>query len=259
MRLAKLAAVPVFVCLAAATAFAAADLSMEVPKLFGSFDPKVGAWAEYEITEKGVAAKSLMRMAIVGKEGDAWWYEVTNTEGDATNVIKMLVKGSPNNSDNIVRLIVKSGDGPPTEMPRDFVVMGRKMATSMFSQRSGMPAVANAAETVKVEDLGEKTVEVPAGAFKGMGKRIVDSSGKVLSDYVFNPDFPPFGIVVSQSEQTTMKLKGYGTDAKTAITGEPVKLNAPRGMPDMPRGMPPGMENMMQQQQMNQQRMMQQQ
>lgn len=213
-----------------------------VPRLFGIYDPIPGAWAEYDIVEKG--KPSTMRMAIVGKEGDAHWYEVTNREGDSVNIIKMLVKGTPNDSENIQRLILKSGSGEPTEMPRDFVVMGRKMATSMFSQRSGMPA--NGAASVRVEDVGEKTVIVPGGTYTGMEKRIVDETGKTLSSFVYVQGVPPFGIVTSDSADSTMRLKAHGSDAKTAITGEPRILNMPRGMPEgMPRGMPPGSDHMM--------------
>ena len=39
-------------------------------------------------------------------------------------------------------MIMKNGDQPAQEMPREFVVMGRKMATSMFETRSGS-SVAN--------------------------------------------------------------------------------------------------------------------
>jgi hypothetical protein len=219
----------------------AEGVGVQVPKLFGTFTPTPGAWAEYEVVEKGSTTKATMKMAIVGKEGDSTWYEVTNTENGARNVIKMLVKGSPNESENIVRLILQSGDNPPTEMPRDFVVMGRKMATSMYSQRSGVPK--GAEKNVRVEDLGEKSVEVPAGTFKGMEKRLVEEDGKVLSTYLYYPQVPPFGIIVSESESTTMRLLAYGSDAKSSIVAEPVKLTMPRGMPDMPRGMPPGMDD----------------
>ena len=76
-----------------------------------------------------------------------------------------------------------------------------------------------------------------------MEKQIVDGAGKALATYLFVDDVKPFGIIVSESEQATMTLLAHGTDAKSEITGEPVKLVTPRGMPEgMPRGMPPGME-----------------
>ncbi len=212
----------------------------EIPRLFGLFSPKVGAWAEYDIAEKGSSGPSIMRMSIVGKEGDAYWYEVVNESSSSKNIMKMLVKGNPNDSDNIMRLIIKSGEGPAREMPRDFVVMGRKMATHMFSRRSGVPA--EGADAITVETVGEKTLEVPAGKYTGVEKRMVDKDGKVLATYVANDDIMPFGIVISQTETTTMTLRAHGSDAKSMITGEVFKMDLPPGMPEgMPRGMPPGM------------------
>jgi hypothetical protein len=49
--------------------------------------------------------------------------------------------------------------------------------------------------------------------------------------------------VLSSTDTTTMELLGTGTDAKSAITEEPVPMTAPRGMPaGMPRGYPPGID-----------------
>src|SRR5512139_1945948 len=74
---------------------AAAQAAKEPPKFFGIFSTKVGAWSEYAVTEAG-GRKSTMRNAIVGKEGDSFWYEVAMTEAGARNIIKMFLKGDPN-------------------------------------------------------------------------------------------------------------------------------------------------------------------
>jgi hypothetical protein len=210
-----------------------------VPKIFGTFDPKPGVWAEYNIVDKMTGERSKMRMSILSKEGDLIWYEVVNQQPKSVNVIKMLVKGHPNDTENIQRLIIQSGDEKPVEMPRDFVMMGRKMATHMFTERSGVP---QHAENVTSKDVGTKTVTVQAGTFTGMEKQILDDKGTVLSTYVFVESVPPFGIAVSDAEHTTMELTAYGKDAASRIKGEPVKMTSPPGMPEgMPRGMPPGM------------------
>ncbi|MBI5015112.1 MAG: hypothetical protein HZB55_06420 [Deltaproteobacteria bacterium] len=211
-----------------------------VPKFFGTFTPQPGVWSEYDLTDKDSGKKSKMRTAIVGQEGDSYWYEVVNEDAGSRVVIKMLVKGNPNDPDNIQRQIIKSGDQPAQEMPRDFVVMGRKMAAMMFERRSGVPA--GGADTVRVEEVGERDVKVPAGTLKTTERKIVGSDGKVLATSDFNPEVRPFGVVRSETESTIMELTGYGTDAKSAIAEDPVRMTAPRGMPaGMPRGMPPGM------------------
>ncbi len=215
-----------------------------VPRLFGTFTPKVGSWSQYAIVDKATGRQAVMKMSIVGKEGDSYWYEVVNKEGDSRNVVKMLVKGDPNDRENIQRLIMKSGDNPPMEMARDFVMMGRKMAALMFEQRSGVPSTPGL--ELKPEKIGEEKVSVMAGIFDVTRYRIVDQSGKVYGLYSFSEKVMPFGLVTSDAEKTTMELLGYGMDAQSVITEEPQMMTMPPGMPQgMPRGFPPGMlENM---------------
>ncbi|GAB4274708.1 MAG: hypothetical protein Kow0092_30150 [Deferrisomatales bacterium] len=212
-----------------------------IPRLFGVFTPVPGVWAEYEVTEKDSGRRTRMRMAVVGKEGDAYWYEVVNHAPEGRNVVKMLVRGNPNDPDNIERLILKSGDNPAAEMPRDFVAMGRKMAVHMFERRSGVAG--SDPDQLRVEKVGEGPVTVPAGTFQATLQRIVDAQGQVLATYHFLPDILPFGVVASETRHTTMALLAYGRDARSEITETPVPMAAPPGMPQgMPRGLPPGMK-----------------
>jgi len=181
-----------------------------------------------------------MRMAIVGIEGDSYWYEVWLQDEGSRNIIKLLVTGDPNNSDNIQRMIMKSGDSQATEMPRDFVVIGRKMAVHMFETRSGVSSPPE--QGVRVEEVGRREVTVPAGTFTTSQSRIIGADGKEMGSFDLSEKIPPFGVVTSETTQTKMDLLAFGQDAKTAITEEPVKMSKPPGMPEgMPRGRPPGM------------------
>ncbi len=212
----------------------------QVPRLFGTFQPEVGVWSEYLVKEKTTGRATRMRMAIVGREDGGWWYEVVQDDGQSRNIVKMLVRGDPDRPDNIQRLILKSGDRPATEMPKDFVAMGRRMAVHMFERRSGVPA----AETggLRAETAGRRTVTVPAGTFEAEVHRIVDAEGRVRATYDFVPEVKPFGVVTSDTATTTMELLAHGTDARSAIQETPVPMQAPPGMPaDLPRGLPPGM------------------
>ncbi len=212
----------------------------DVPRIFGTFSPRNGVWSEYAIFDKSTGMRTVMRMSIVGVEGDAYWYEVVNREGDGTNIIKMLVKGDPNDPENIQRLIMKSGEKAAQEMPRDFVLMGRRMATHMFEQRSGIPA--RPAVNLKNIKTGTGSATVPAGTYDVSLHKIVDESGKVYAVYKFSEEVHPFGVVSSDAEYSTMVLVGLGTDAKSLINEEPAMMTQPPGMPEgLPRGMPPGM------------------
>ena len=181
-----------------------------------------------------------MRMAIVGEEQGAFWYEVTHDEGDTRNIIKMLVRGNPNEPDNIQRLIIKSGDGPAQEMPRDFVAMGRKMAVHMFEKRSGVPS--GGEDAVQVKDAGPRKITVPAGTFETTWNKILDDQGKQLAEYDSNPTVLPFGVVRSHTDSNRMELLAHGKGAVSRITEAPQVMMTPPGMPGgMPRGVPPGM------------------
>jgi len=220
--------------------FTASAQSPQVPRLFGTFQPSPGVWAEYRLTNKDGSPPTHMRMAIVGEEPGAFWYEVTNNEGGSRNIIKMLVRGNPNEPDNIVRLIIKSGDQPAQEMPQDFVAMGRKMAVHMFEKRSGVPA--DAAGQIRMEERGRHEITVPAGTFETTFYAILDAQGKQLAEYDAHPDVRPFGVVRSTTDANTMELLAYGSDAVSQLTETPVPMTTPRGMPEgMPRGMPPGL------------------
>lgn len=212
----------------------------EVPRLFGQFAPAEGVWAQYAVLDKATMKESKMRMAIVGVEGDSYWYEVWLQDKESRNVIKLLVNGDPNNSENIQRMIMKSGDAQAIEMPRDFVVMGRQMAVHMFETRAGVGE--KPGPEVKVEKIGERSVTVPAGTFTTVQSRIVGAGGKEMGTFDLSEKIPPFGVVTSETAQTKMDLLSFGSDAKTAITEEPIPMTMPPGMPQgMPRGRPPGM------------------
>ncbi|MHB8762836.1 MAG: hypothetical protein ACYDA8_00610 [Deferrisomatales bacterium] len=217
----------------------AAEPAPPLPRLFGSFDATPGAWAQYAVVDKDTGRRSKMKMAIVGQEGPNSWYEVLNEDGADRNVVKMLVGGDPENPDNIRRMIIKSGDSPATEMPKDFVAMGRRMAGHMFERRSGVPA--HGAPGVRLEVGERRPVTVPAGRFEAEFRRIVDADGKTLATYDYDARVLPFGVVTSDTQGTSMELLAYGRDATSLITEEPIKLTGPPGMPaGMPRGLPPG-------------------
>jgi len=231
------------VCLSLIPSFlngAEIEKQRDIPRLFGTFSPKPGVWSEYAILDKLTGKRSVMRMSIVGIETDAYWYEVENREGDGSNIVKMLVKGDPNDPENIQRLIMKSGANPAQEMPRDFVLMGRRMSSHMFEQRSGIPS----SPSVNLRNIktGVGFATVPAGTFNVSLHQIVDTAGKVYAEYKFSENVYPFGVVTSDAENSTMVLVGHGIGAKSLITEVPTMMTQPPGMPEgMPRGLPPGM------------------
>jgi hypothetical protein len=186
-------------------------------KFYGDFKPVIGGWSEYEVTQKGQSPVK-MKIAVVGKEGDAYWYEtVMDTKGEGKMITKMLVSGNPDDRKNVKRMIVKMGNEPAMEMP----VMTQ--ASAAQKEPAG-----------KIIDKGSETIKVPAGSFKTQHTQY-QGKDVVVDSWVYK-DVSPYGMIKSQSKDFEMVLVSYGTGAKTLITETPKKFEMP-AMPQMPSRM----------------------
>ena len=186
------------------------------PRFHSDFKPVVGGWSEYQVTGKG-EQPSKMKIAIVGKEGDAYWYEtVMETKKEGRMISKMLVSGNPEDQKGIKRMIVKMGNEPAMEMPVQMMQGPRAQ-----EQRG------------KVIDKGTESVKVPAGTFTAQHTQYQDE--ETVVDTWVHKDVFPYGMVKSQSKEFEMVLLGYGTGAKTLITETPEKFEMPEGPKMQPR------------------------
>jgi hypothetical protein len=182
------------------------------PKFHSDFKPVVGGWSEYQMTGKG-ESPSKMKIAIVGKEGDAYWYEtIMETKQEGRIISKMLVSGNPEDQKNMRRMIVKMGNEPAMEMPIQM-----------------MQASKDQGQKGKIIDKGKESIKVPAGTFTAQHMQYQD--GEIVVDTWVHKDVFPYGMVKSQSKEFEMVLLGYGTGAKTLITETPQKFE----MPQMPQ------------------------
>lgn len=184
------------------------------PKFLSDFKPVVGGWAEYQMTEKG-KSPSKMKLAIVGKEGDAYWYEtIIETKLEGRSISKMLVSGNPEDPKNVKRIIVKMGNEPAMEMPIQM-----------------MQASEDQGQKGKTIDKGMESIKVPAGTFTV--RHIQYQYEELVEDIWVHKDVSPYGVVKSKSKDFEMVLLGYGSGAKTEITERPQKFEMPQ-MPSMP-------------------------
>ena len=185
------------------------------PRFYTEFKPVVGAWAEYQTTTKG-EGPAKMKMAIVGKEGDDYWYEtVFEGKKEERMISKMLVSGNPGDRKNVKRMIFKSGNEPAMEMP-----------VGMMQRGSQQPMESKG----KTVDKGTESIKVPAGSFTCQHMQYQD--GDILVDSWVAKNVSPYGLVKSQSDKFEMVLLGFGTGAKTLITETPQTFE----MPNMPQG-----------------------
>jgi hypothetical protein len=189
------------------------------PSFHGDFKPVVGGWSEYQMTTKSEGSTK-MKIAIVGKEEDAYWYETVMEGGrQGRTIMKMLVSGNPEDQKNIKRMIVKQGNEPAMEMPVQMMGQSPK----------------GQGQTGKIIDKGTETIKVPAGSFKTQHSQYEDAEG-VVDTWMYK-DVSPYGLIKSVSKDTEMVLTAYGTGAKTQITETPQKFEMPQ-MPQMPEGRP---------------------
>ncbi len=188
------------------------------PKFYSDFKPVVGGWAEYQMTQKD-GPTSKMKIAVVGKEGDSYWYEtVMDTKQEGRMISKMLVSGNPEDQKNIKKMIAKMGNEPAMEMPLQMM---------QGSEERGQKG--------KTLDKGTESIKVPAGTFTA--RHIQSHYEELVEDTWIHKDVSPYGVVKSKSKDFEMVLLGYGTGAKTQITEKPQKFEMPQ-MPMMPP-MPP--------------------
>jgi hypothetical protein len=216
-------------------------------KFLSEFKPVVGAWAEYRVDvwdehRTETVDQSQVRLAITGREGEAYWYEMVMHVGgvsdgwflgqeatiirdfEGTTVAKMLVSGNPQDPQSVTRVIIKMNDEPAMEMP----VTG--MAPPPTTGETGVPKQPEG----KVVDLGIESVTVPAGTFQARHTQYTSDDTAV--DCWVAADIGPYGVVKMTSGDTETVLAAYGTDATTLITETPTKLE----MPMIPFGKPKG-------------------
>jgi hypothetical protein len=186
------------------------------PKFYSDFKPLVGGWSEYQMTSKS-EGPTKMKIAIVGKEGDAYWYETVMEGGRQGRIItKMLVSGDPGDTKNVKRMIFKQGNEPAMEMPVDMM-----QQSSKGQEQKG-----------KIVDKGAETIKVPAGTFKTQHMQYQDV--ETVDTWIYK-DVSPYGMIKSVSKDTEMVLLGYGTGAKTQITETPQKFEMPQVPERRPR------------------------
>jgi len=186
------------------------------PSFYGEFKPVIGGWSEYQMTSKREGSM-MMKVAIIGKEGDAYWYETVMEGGkQGRTIMKMLVSGNPEDQKNIKRMIMKQGNEPAMEMPVEMM--------QQSSKSQGQPG--------KVIDKGTETIKVPAGTFKTQHMQYQDV--ETVDTWIYK-DVSPYGMIKSVSKDTEMVLIGYGTGAKTQITETPQKFEMPQVPERRPR------------------------
>jgi hypothetical protein len=206
--------------LAAWAAIASAQrggMGMRPPMPMGIFTPTVGAGAVYDETSQD-GTKNTIEYDLIGKESvgghEGFWLEFVTNQRMGQMVMKMLIV--PGSDQPATHMIMQMGKNPPMEM------------SQMMQQGSG--AKPNYDVRNGSQDLGKESVTTPAGTFACEHYRSSTGGDTWVSSQV-----PPFGMVKSVNNGTTLVVTKVVSDAKDKIVGTPVPFN--------PQLMMQGMQN----------------
>lgn len=201
----------------AANATAAGKKSFPAAAKFDVVPPAVGQWVRMLVITKGLPpAQTFVR--IVGKEGDAFWYEIESNTPNGTTVIQFLMDEASRanfSKGAIKKLKMKVGLAPVQEFSGPALAAASAVMDSYVSL-IGKPNL----------DKAERAdVTVNAGEFKGCYVHEIDQSVMGVSMKVKSwnhPAVPINGFVRSEgdangSDTTTELFEMHMEGAKSAL------------------------------------------
>lgn len=173
--------------------------------------PAVGQYTVYRMTNG--EDRSVLRNAIVGKEGNGWIIESQTINGKNEAITQMLIAGlektwetlDPDHLD-IVWVKIKQDDGEVQKLDGPVLSITRGTYKKLLN---GLYLRFN-------KDEGMAAVKVPAGTFNNCTKAITEFDFLLWSDTVeafYHPSVPMNGIVrsVSTDGDNLMELVEFGT------------------------------------------------
>jgi hypothetical protein len=204
-------------------------MGMMPPSFNGIWNPVVGAGSAYEITNKDSQTQQ-MQIAIVKKDTvdgkDGFWLEFLMTGKDNQQSVMQRFMTKDGGQVSVIKMVVQTPGQPPMEISMQMMQM-------MGSRGGGMAPPSNAAADARMsaEKVGNESITTPAGTFACEHYRQKDGSGDVW----LSPTVYPWAMVKGTGTYGSMILTKVITDAKSHITGTPVKME------DMMRGRGPGL------------------
>lgn len=173
---------------------------------------RTGYWAEYRVTRIDNGRTWYVRFAAVGREGSAWWLEMTMSEarrGEAT--VRMLVdEGEGPREDRVRRLVVQLEGQIPLELP-----------VRASDSRSHLPPLDSGEGAATL--VGTERLRLGAGTFTTRHYR--RGGGDDAHHIWLSDEVALWGLVRYASPRVRLVLVGQGRGAVSRITGEPVPFD----------------------------------
>jgi hypothetical protein len=205
-------------------------MGMMPPSMSGIWSPVIGAGSVYERVDTKDNTKHLTQIAVISKDTldgkDGFWLETMNTESGGQQSVVQILMVKDGGQLNFAKIIVQQPGQPPMEISSQITGM-------MGGRRGGTPPPTSAAVDARATGaiIGKETVTTPAGTFDCEHWKSADGTAESW----FSPKVSPWALVKSVTPNSTMTLVKVITDAKSHITGTPVKME------DMMRGRGPGL------------------
>ncbi len=195
--------------LAAAPLFG--QMGMRPPQFSGVWNPVVGAGAVYE-TSNGQSNKTEISIAVVGKEDSngkpGYWMEFGFAAPDGQPGYMQSLVVVDGGQTHIDKMVMQIPGRPPIEMPVGMMNRGGQAPTTSADIRQD------------AEKLGSETITTPAGSFDCEHWKTKDGNDLWISTKV-----APWGLVKMTGPKASMTLTKVITDAKSHITGTPMKFD----------------------------------
>ncbi len=191
-----------------------AQFGPRAPEMRGVWNPVVGSGAAYQVESRG-DRKSELEIAVVGTESvsgkTGYWLEMgmNSPGGEGRAYIKNLIVLDGKQT-RVTKMVMQAPGQPPMEMPIE-----------MMNRGGGRQTEQPADVREQAERVGTEAITVPAGSFTCEHYRMKDGSADVwVSEKV-----APWGLVKMTGRDTNMTLLRVITNAKTHITGTPMKFD----------------------------------
>ena len=178
----------------------------------------VGGWVEYSMVDRKTAKRLRLHWALVGQEGSKRWWELTIRDGQQPAMrIKSLVRGPVNQPSHVERVIVQTGSQTPLELP---LKQGQQLVDVYTRPRPGG----------RIRDLGTEKIVTAAGTFESRHHAWTDADGFGAEEWT-SPAVALWGLVRFQNRRFLMELVGHGKNARSQVTGVPVRWQIPGYQP----------------------------
>jgi hypothetical protein len=201
-----------------ASPLAAQDLA-SICKSIGELS--IGQWVQFQ-ADAPIVKTLNGRIAIVGEKtvdgSRNFWLEFNIVNPVGNTIMQLLIPSYPYPAEAVSGMIMQLAPDLVMEYPKE-------MASSMSGQKRDNLSTPTFQACNESETVGVETITVPAGTFETV--RVKTRLGGGETD-IWISEAVPFGVVkFADTNGEGLKLMAYGMDAKSSVTGTPMKFGQP--------------------------------